>query len=108
MPRMNKVYHFVAIYLLAIYFAFNGLSYVLNYDKHGLAIDSKISNTESMLIMRNINVKFSKWIPFFYGNDTQDATYFSCSISIVSGLLSMILAFILAFFDDKDKRNQCT
>ncbi len=94
------------ILLLTVYFLFNGLSHILNYDSKGLAIDAKISNTESYLIMRDINFKITNYIPGFYNQDNQAATYFSSICSVIFGLASVYLGALFLFFEDRDKRDK--
>ena len=69
MSKTTRLCHSVGIFLLTVYFVFNGLSHIFNFDRKGLAIDTKISNTESYMIMRDINVKITNYIPFFYNQD---------------------------------------
>ena len=96
----------VGIFLLTVYFVFNGLSHIFNYDSKGLAIDTKISNTESYLSMRDIDLKFTNYIPGFYNQDSQKPTIFSSTFSVIFGLVSIYLGGVFAFFDDREKRDK--
>ena len=98
--------HTAGIFLLSVYFIFNGLNHIFNCDSKGLAIDAKISNTESYLTMRDINFKLSNLIPGFQNQDNQAATYFSSIFSVIFGLVSISLGALFAFFDDRDKRDK--
>ncbi len=105
MPKIARLLHSVGIFLITVYFVFNGLCYIFNYDIHGLAIDRKISNTETVLITRNVSWKFTNILPFFYNSDNNAPTHLSSTLAILFGLVSTVLATLFSFFDDKDKRN---
>ena len=120
MPKIARLLHSVGIFLITVYFVFNGLCYIFNYDIHGLAIDRKISNTETVMITRNVSWKFTNILPFFYNSDNNAPTHLSSNafaflseyrfnlnftLAILFGLVSTVLATLFSFYDDKDKRN---